>query len=140
MSSRPRIKIPLDTFDYIVETKSLLGVVASWLLLFALDFTSFFLIPCIVVTTVYLLLTWLTQYPHIFNYPVTITQQNAFRQYVLAIRLLRFLKLVVVLGFLGLTIIISLGKGLNGAWTAPVILGLTIIPLILYFIASRRIG
>lgn len=140
MSNRPRIKIPLRTFDYIIEAKALLGVIATWILLFALDTKRDFLIPTIIVTAVYLAISWLTQFPHIFNYPVTITKQNAHRQYALSIRFLRFLKLIFVLIFLGLTLTISTGKGLSGAWTAFAILGLTIIPLVLYFIASRRIG
>ena len=140
MKNRPRIKIPLHTFDYIVEAKALLAIIAIWILLFALDNKKDFLTPCIVVTIAYLSIGWLTQFPHIFNYPVAITKQNAHRQYALAIRFIRILKLIVALIFLGLILTEVTGKGPNDASTALVIIGFTIIPIVLYLIVSRRIG
>ncbi|MCS7037142.1 MAG: DUF1648 domain-containing protein [Saprospiraceae bacterium] len=59
------------------------------------------------------IMTWLSRHPHWLNYPVTITPDNAERQYRLAVRLLRVLKMVVVLLFLYLawnTTRIGMGK------------------------------
>ena len=47
----------------------------------------------------YLLLTLINRWPHIFNYPVKITPENAARQYQLATRLIRVLKAVIMLVF-----------------------------------------
>lgn len=61
----------------------------------------------------YGLMTWVGRYPHWFNYPVAITPENAERQYRIATRLMRMLKLVVVLLFFYLiyeTIRIGLGR------------------------------
>ncbi len=50
-------------------------------------------------TIIFFGITFLSRYPHIFNYMVTITEENALKQYTMAVRLLRFLKLSVVLIF-----------------------------------------
>lgn len=61
----------------------------------------------------YGLMTWVGRHPHWFNYPVAITPENAERQYRIATRLMRALKLVVVLLFFYLaynTIRIGMGR------------------------------
>ena len=47
----------------------------------------------------YLGLLFLNQYPHIFNYPTPITEQNAEHQYRIATKLIRTLNMVIVVGF-----------------------------------------
>lgn len=42
---------------------------------------------------------WLNKYPHIFNFPAKITEQNAFYQYQLATRFIRFLNLIIAIMF-----------------------------------------
>jgi uncharacterized membrane protein len=42
---------------------------------------------------------WLTNYPHLFNYPVRLTTDNIFRQYRYAQRLLRIISALVVMMF-----------------------------------------
>lgn len=51
----------------------------------------------------YGLLTVLNRWPHIFNYPVRITEENAEQQYRLATRLIRILKVAVLLLFAFIT-------------------------------------
>lgn len=59
-----------------------------------------FIILIPVITTLIMAgITWLNRYPHIFNYPVKITPDNALKQYTLAIRLLRIMKLSIALIF-----------------------------------------
>ena len=48
-------------------------------------------------------LTVLSRYPHIYNYLVTITEQNAARQYLLARRLIVYIKAVITVLFAGIT-------------------------------------
>lgn len=45
-------------------------------------------------------MTIVNRFPHLFNYPVKITKENAFRQYANASRMMRYLKFisVVILG------------------------------------------
>jgi len=57
---------------------------------------TIFLLPGII-TLVYILLTVLGRYPHRFNYAVEITEENAPRQYLLATRVLRITKFVIVI-------------------------------------------
>ena len=47
----------------------------------------------------YALLTLLNRKPHVFNYPVKITEENALQQYTMATRLIRLLKAFVLLLF-----------------------------------------
>jgi uncharacterized membrane protein len=91
---------------------------------------------------VYLLLTLIALVPHQFNFSVKITPENALKQYTMAIRLIRFLKLTIILVFFYITTDIvresdGNGSGL-GLWFLPVSLGFIFIPLIFYLIRARR--
>lgn len=55
------------------------------------DKLTIWLLPA-VATILFMVLAAVSRYPHIFNYPVRITEQNAHRQYLLARSLLVFLK------------------------------------------------
>ncbi len=68
----------------------------------------------VIASLLFIGLTVLNRYPQSFNYPTTITKDNALRQYTLATRMLRYLKLVLVLVFGGIevmTIQNATGKG-----------------------------
>ena len=85
-------------------------------------------------------LTVLNRYPHIFNYPTAITEDNALRLYTLATRMLRYLKLVLLVVFGGIgfmTVQHATGKAAGlGAWFLPLTLVLIFIPLIYFVIKS----
>ncbi|MGY6561188.1 MAG: DUF1648 domain-containing protein [Luteibaculaceae bacterium] len=88
----------------------------------------------LVATGLFLGLTVLNKYPHVFNYPIEITQENALKQYTSATRLLRYLKIILLLIFGGIlleTIGYAHGKadGL-GTWFLPLTLGLIFIPIV----------
>lgn len=55
-----------------------------------------FIFP-VIALILYLVLTKLNKYPHIFNYPTEITPENAEVQYTLATRLVRYLKFGILL-------------------------------------------
>lgn len=77
-------------------------------------------------------MTVLSRYPHIYNYLVEITEQNAARQYRLARRLIISLKAIIALLFLGITWqIIEAAHGVTYA-----ILPLVAIPVGLILIIS----
>jgi hypothetical protein len=88
-------------------------------------------------------LTALNRHPAVLNYVVDITPENAERQYRLATRMLRFLKLSIALIFAVVILFTYLTtKGqMNGlgAWFLPVVISFVIIPTRYYIFASLRI-
>ena len=94
----------------------------------------------LIATLLFIGLTVLNRYPHIFNYPSPVTQNNALRLYTLATRMLRYLKLVLVLVFGGIelmTIQHATGKGAGlGVWFLPLTLVLVFLPLIYFVVKS----
>jgi uncharacterized membrane protein len=86
---------------------------------------------------IYLLLTVLSGFPHIYNYPFKITLQNAQVQYRLASRFMRILRTLILINFLYLTrqtITNALGKtsGLGKAFL-PVFM-ITIFGSIIFYL------
>lgn len=88
-------------------------------------------------------LTILNKFPHVFNYSIKITPENALRQYTNATQMLRFLKLALVVVFSLLTYLtVQTAKGNSeglGLWFLPFSLGLVFIPLIYFIIKSFRL-
>ncbi|MFM7328678.1 MAG: hypothetical protein ACKO3B_08090, partial [Bacteroidota bacterium] len=88
----------------------------------------------------FICLTILNNYPHVFNYPVSINTQNAYAQYKSATTMIRFLKLSLILVFLILfnyTIKTATGEiDELGLWFLPLSLALIFIPLLVYIIVS----
>lgn len=111
---RPKIKISLTHWDYILEATSLWLLVATFLYTWISyqnlpdsipshynlkgevdDYGNkalIFVLPAISML-LYGLLTVLGFFPQVFNYPVSITQSNALKQYTLATKALRVLKI-----------------------------------------------
>jgi uncharacterized membrane protein len=84
----------------------------------------------------------LVKFPHIFNYPVSITKNNAERQYELATRMIRFLQLAMLITFtviILMTYLINIGisNGL-GTWFLPLFLFVINIPVIITLIQSFK--
>jgi uncharacterized membrane protein len=120
METRPKIKLELSPTDQFLE-------IAGWFaltLLVGLALVTFFQLPDtipthfnvkgeadsygskasiftlpLIGTVMFIGLTILNRYPHVFNYPTEITAENAPRQYANATRMIRYLKLAVVLLF-----------------------------------------
>ncbi len=108
------------------------GYGSKWVLLFSPVFASILWIG----------LSVLNKFPHKFNYPVKITKDNAARQYSLAIRLIRWIKLGILLLF---SILLhtfyssALSEELKNIWwiiILSVIIGL--VPLIIFLIFSVK--
>jgi uncharacterized membrane protein len=97
------------------------------------DKSTIFVLP-VLCSVLYLGMTILNRFPHIFNYPTKITNQNAERQYAIATRLIRYLKLIIVLTFstIGLMTSLTANNKLSGLGIGflPVFLGLVIVILI----------
>ena len=163
MSNRPKLKIELTTSDKILEIFGWLAVITVWTFTWMnykylpsdipihfniageidhIGSKSNILLLPIVSTLLYLGLTILNQFPHYFNYPTTITDENAYSQYKSATRMIRYLKLVIVLIFgsiLFRTIQIADNNGNElGIWFLPLILGSIFVPLIVYILKSNK--
>ncbi len=102
---------------------------------------SLFMLPAIGVF-IYALLTLVSLIPHTFNFPGKITPQNALRQYRLAIRLIRVLKIVLVFLFFFIVMMIvrsALNARLDQSiFMLPVMLGLTFIPIVVYMVLAGK--
>jgi uncharacterized membrane protein len=93
----------------------------------------------LIATLLYIGLTLLNRFPHIFNFPTPITPDNALSQYTNATRMIRFLKLILVVVFAGISFQTiqqanGTGEGL-GLWFLPLTLVLIFMPL-LYFVVK----
>ena len=117
---RPRLKLELQQADWLLEGLAGFGLLMLLILPAAYYFdlpdtipthfnargeaddfgskTTIWIMPLIGVG-LYVLLTGLNRAPHIFNYGVRITKENAEYQYRLGTRLLRILKVLVMLLF-----------------------------------------
>lgn len=89
-------------------------------------------LPCIP-TLLYFAMGFINKYPHHLNYPVTITVSNAKKQYGIATRMIRLVKLSVILVFtievlFSLLITLGISKGL-GIFFLPLTLLLLFIPV-----------
>ena len=160
---RPKIKLELTTTDKLLE-------IAGWFLLIVLwgfiiknysnlphtipihydgagqvdgfgEKATIFILP-LIASILFIGLSILNKYPHRFNYPRNITQDNAFRQYTNATRLTRCIKLIVVFifGFIAFkTIQNAMGEAYGlGRWFLPLTMGLIFIPLIYFVIKSFK--
>jgi uncharacterized membrane protein len=163
MKERPRLNLELTQADKSVE-------IIGWLLIFAIwgltilnyqnlpdiipthynvagvadgfgDKRRIWTLP-LIATVLFFGLTILNKFPHIFNYPTAITEENALKQYTNATRLIRYLKVIiaVIFGLIAfLTIRHANGQtdGL-GIWFLPLTMGLIFMPLIYFLIKSIK--
>jgi uncharacterized membrane protein len=161
---RPRINIVLSGTDRILENAGFLLLILLWGLTLITYFKSPDIIPIhfsasgeadgfgnkltllvlpVIATVILIILTQLNKYPHIFNYPVDITDENAEKQYINATRMIRVLKVSIVLIFTIdilftylTTIHFSNGPG---SWFLPLTIGLVFVPTVFYVIKSFRV-
>ena len=84
----------------------------------------------------------LNLYPHVFNFPVKITPENAFYQYRLATRLMRWINLLttLLLAMISWMMVASAGGTMSKGWIVVVFIfaGLMFIPFVVYMILSGR--
>lgn len=163
MNERPKIKLELTTFDKTLEILGWICIFAIWVLTFT-NYTNLpdtipihyngagqadgfggkgnILTLPLIATVLFIGLTILNKFPHVFNYPIDITPDNAFRQYKNATRLIRYLKfiIVVIFGLIALQTIRNVNGQTNGlgVWFLPLALVLIFIPLTYFLIKSFK--
>lgn len=159
MEKRPKIRPPATGADTLMETLGWLLLAALWGFVIVYyptlpetipthfnasgqadgfgNKTSVFFMPGIF-TLLFAGLTLMNRYPYLFNYPVKITIENATEKYTLASRMIRCLKisLVVVAGLVAFhTIRMANGQAsLPEGWLLPAILGVILIPMLIFIV------
>jgi uncharacterized membrane protein len=90
----------------------------------------------------WIMMTLIVRIPQTFNFPVKINERNAKVQYVLAIRLVRILKIGIILVFFYIgyatTMIARSQQGALGPWFLPILIGFIAIPIVVYLFLSLR--
>lgn len=163
MGERPKLKLELTKIDKTLEILGWTSILAIWVL----TITNYANLPDtipihyngagqangfggkstiltlpLIATILFIGLTILNKFPHVFNYPINITQDNALRQYTNTTRLIRSLKVIIVIIF-GLIVFRTIqnangqADGL-GVWFLPLTLGLIFIPLTYYIVKTLK--
>lgn len=161
MINRPEFDVPLNWADRVMELASWLALMLLW----ALAVGSYTHLPDIIPvhfnlygqadgfgpkyllwilpasgTGLFALMGHLNKKPHLFNYPKPVTPDNALRQYTLATRLMRYLKLAVLLVFVLIVLFVvlpALGQNLSlPTWMLPLTLGFILGPVVIYLFRS----
>ncbi len=123
MSNRPRIKIEKDKIDKVVFFITIIFLILLIVFNFWIyknspqiipahfgtdgnpnrysDKSILFIMPAIALV-IFLLLNTLVRYPELYNYPQSITEENAPAYYRKGIKMMRFLNLGIMLLFLGI--------------------------------------
>ena len=157
MNNRPKIELELTLFDKALEILGWISVLVIWILVITNYITLPDSIPIhynsmgvadrfggkeniltlpIVATVLFIGLTMLNQFPHLFNYPTPITEDNALRQYIYATRLLRYLKFIILVIFGAITWQTISNVHNIGIWFLPMTVALMLIPFIYFLIKS----
>jgi uncharacterized membrane protein len=163
MEERPKIKLELSTADKILEVIGWLLIISFW----GFTITSYANLPDIIpthynvagqadgfggkatiltlpliATALFVGMTILNKFPHIFNYPTNITQDNALRQYTNATRMIRYLKLIIIVifGLIAFKTIQNSNEKANGLgiWFLLMTVGLIFTPLIYFLVKSIK--
>lgn len=154
METRPKIEIVPTSFDIGLERLGAVMIIVLWALalFFIISMPSvvpihfdatgrpdgfgskfaLLILPALG-TLVFFGIGKLNKYPHVFNYATKITEANAHRQYSIAVRMLRMLKVTLVFLFLAILLYTYLNvkgrvEGL-GIWFLPITLALVLLPI-----------
>lgn len=164
-NKRPRIKVPFETVDIIIEFISITLLILMWVYCIvnymelpdtiATHFNgagepdgygsrqTVWIIP-IIATVMYIGLFILNKYPHMHNYMVNITEENALKNYKFSTRIVRVVNFLCVLLMTYITYMIvesAFGKQFNlGTWFVPVVIGVSIILPIIIFVYMRKMN
>lgn len=163
METRPKINPELTSADRIIEIAGWLTLAFIWIITVfhyrnlpetipthfnaagqADGFgprATLFILPALG-TLVFIGLTILNRFPHVFNYPVKLTAENVAKQYTMATRMIRILKLAILVIF-SLIVWSSSYAAIQqtnsiGFWLLPALLVIIFVPLGVYIYKSFR--
>ncbi|TJY36351.1 DUF1648 domain-containing protein [Pontimicrobium aquaticum] len=164
-TKRPRIKVPFETVDIIIEIIAITLLILMWsytiVNYFELPDTiathfneagepdgfggkqTVWIIP-IIATVMYIGLFILNKYPHMHNYMVNITEENALKNYKFSTRIVRVVNFLCALLMTYITYMIvasAFGKQFNlGSWFVPLVIGISIFLPIVIFVYMRKLN
>jgi uncharacterized membrane protein len=151
-NKRPRIKVPFESIDIIMEGISI-SLILLMVIYAAMEYTNLpesipthfnakgepddysnkttiWLLP-IIATVTYIGLFIINKYPHIHNYMVNITEENALKNYRFSTRIVRIVNLLTIVLFTYITYhIIQSAKGTQielGSLFLPIVIGCSVI-------------
>ena len=158
---RPKIRIGFSLFDFIIGIAGFAAVVAMWITLLVTYFRLPDVIPIhyngvgeadhfgsksniiilpVIATVLFAAMIIFSRFPHLMNYPVKITENNASFQYGNMARMIRCLSLALVLIFEYIFLHTVMNTGENtgglGIWFTPVFLAIIVIPVIYFMVRS----
>lgn len=163
MDQRPRLKLLLSRGDVLLEMLAISLLCICWVLAiygfytlpdsipvhfdmsgkvtrFGSKFNIFLL--SLIATVLYIGMSILNKYPHIFNYPYPITPENAEKQYRSASRVIRWLKFLIVTLFLFIDIVIIQAArnstNILPSWLFFFVLLLSFAPIGIYLLSAKR--
>ena len=164
-SKRPKIKVPFQSIDIVLECISIILILLMWLYILTEypslpetvashfnangepnDYSSktFLLFIPLIATLLYLGLFILNRYPHLHNYLVNITEENAQKNYRFSTRIVRIVNMFCMGIFTYISYqIIESTKGqsfLIGTWFLPTIISVSVLLPIFVLIYFRKIN
>lgn len=90
----------------------------------------------------FLIITSVQDKPHLMNFPLKITPENIERQYALGMRMVKMIKIILATAFLSIlyySYYDAIGlEGTFGAWLLPVVMLVVFLPLLYYYIKSKK--
>jgi uncharacterized membrane protein len=163
MKTRPKVNLTLSPLDNKIELAGRLFLIVLWGLALYVYFIAPATIPIhfnasgqannygskatililpIIGSIIYLGISQLNKYPHIFNYATEITAANAEKQYTIATRTLRILQLFILVLFSFIILFsylttIGVVNGL-GPWFLPIVIALLMVLIIISITQSLK--
>lgn len=164
-NERPKIQVSYESVDYVLELSCIAIIIMIWAYVFseystlpdtipthfnaagiADDFGSkstLFMMP-VIATVLYGLLFVLNLYPHLHNYSVNITKENAYKNYQLSTRFLRIVNvlLCILFGYISFSMVnsaITPEQGI-GSYVLPVIISVSVLVPVLGLYYQRKIN
>ena len=105
------------------------------------DKSLLWLLP-IIATIIYAAMTYVAKIPHLYNYPVKITAENAAEKFLIARKMVNFIKFIIVAFFVYMSFnMVYTGMGnqsLINIWFLAAFLAGLLAPVVYYFIKIRK--
>ncbi|MFN3952442.1 MAG: DUF1648 domain-containing protein [Thermaurantimonas sp.] len=158
-SIRPRLSVSMTSFDYLLEFIALVGLFCLFYFTFNFYTYSPDIIPVhfdlegnadrygsktelililVISSLLYTGISVLQKYPHLYNYPFEIRENNALYQYTLAVRLLRVLKVVIIWIFFTILYTVRSGTDSFSGILIVMYVGVFLTVMISYFILASK--
>ena len=164
-SKRPKIKVPFEGLDVFLELASITLLLLMWIYVImeypdlpetiashfnikgeADDYANklYLLFLPLLSTCLYIALFVLNKYPHVHNYMVNITEENALKNYRFSTRILRIVNTLIVIMFVYIIYYIVQSAKENelqfSSWFAAIVIGVSLLLPLVIFLYYRKIN